>query len=100
MQKNKNTKDLKEKKYFMSLSRIQNPKLLDGIRKENIEQIDMVNVKEKDKTDFSDIIDTLTLTSAISTLSSLAGETLEFSTMKNKNLLKDYEKIRFKKFRS
>lgn len=100
MNKNKNTTNLKEKKYFLSLSRIQNPKLMTGIRNENIGQFDMANVKDKDKTDFSDMIDTLTLASAVSTLSSLASETLEFNTIKNKNLLKDYEKIRFKKFRS
>lgn len=97
MQKNKNIKNSKEKKDFLFLSRIQNPKLLNDIRKENIEQINMTKVEEKEKTEFSDIINTINLTSAISALSTLSSETLEFSTIKNKNLLKDYEKIRFKR---
>ncbi len=98
MQKNKNKE--RQKRYLLALSRIRNEKLLDDIRNENIEQIDMTNVNKKVKTDFSDVIDTLTLASAIATLPTLASESLEFSTVKNKNLLKDYEKIRFKKLQA
>lgn len=95
MQKNKI--DLKKKKDNLCFSRIKNPELLIDIRNENIEHIKMAKVEEKDNSDFSDILNTMALTSAISALSSLSSETLEFSTIKNKNLLRDYEKIRFKR---
>lgn len=49
------------------------------------------------KKDIEDVLEGLTLSSSIASLEELSSETLEFSTMKHKELLKDYEKLRFKK---
>lgn len=90
-------KDKKEKQHFLSLATIKKSHDLLEIKKKNKEQIQKIKVEKKDETDFSDVVGTMTLTSAISSLSTLTSETLEFSSMKNKNLLKDFEKLRFKK---
>jgi len=90
-------KDKKEKQHFLSLVATKKSQDLLEIKKKNKEQIEKINVEKKEKTDFSDVAATMTLTSAISSLSTLTSETLEFSSMKNKNLLKDFEKLRFKK---
>lgn len=90
-------KDKKEKQHYLSLVTKKKSQDLLEMKKRNKEQIEKINVEKKEKTDFSDVAGTMTLTSAISSLSTLTSETLEFSSMKNKNLLKDFEKLRFKK---
>ena len=90
-------KEKKEKQHFLSLvATKKSPDLLE-IKKKNKKRLEKINVEKKEKTDFSDLVGTMTLTSAIASLSTLTNETLEFSSMKNKNLLKDFEKLRFKK---
>lgn len=93
----KGINDKKEKQHFLSLAETKKSQDLLEIKKKNKEQAEKINAEKKEKTDFSDVAGTMTLTSAISSLSTLTSETLEFSSMKNKNLLKDFEKLRFKK---
>lgn len=92
-------KNKKEKQHFLSLVATKKSQDLLEIKKKNKEQIEKINVEKKDKTEISDVAGTMALTSAISSLSTLTNETLEFSSMKNKNLLKDFEKLRFKKIK-
>ncbi len=92
-------KGKKEEQHFLSLVAKKKSQDLLEIKKRNKEQIQKIKVGKKDKTDFSDVGGTMTLTSGISSLSTLTSETLEFSSMKNKNLLKDFEKLRFKKIK-
>jgi uncharacterized membrane protein len=90
-------KNKKEKQHFLTLVATKKSQDLLEIKKKNKEQIEKKNFEKKEKTEISDVAGTMTLTSAISSLSTLTSETLEFSSMKNKNLLKDFEKLRFKK---
>lgn len=91
-------KDKKEK-HFLSLAETKKSQDILEIKRRKKDQINKIKFEKKEKTDFSDVAGTMTLTSAISSLSTLTSETLEFSSMKNKNLLKDFEKLRFKKIK-